>query len=351
MRLLLVVLMAAVIQQDPQSLTGTIEGVVNRAGTNFPISGARIQVSVATRNFSTPMPFSETTTDGAGRFVFREVPPGPYSIEISGDGYVFGMPPGLNPTFTTRVVVGPGQRVQLPMSGVQAATIRGRVVDAEGHGLPDMPVDILQSGKNAQGQLILRGILGPGIRTDERGEYEKTMLAPGQYLVRTTVDRPDAPKTRVYYPEAIDPAAAGSVELREGSEVTADIRVGPAIDVDTYRISGKVLSLPEGSSPAVSILRPSPDLSSNRLYALEGNPRTFTESQGGTGKFEFRGVRSGTYELYATVEIQGKEYLAKTVVEVRNVDLEDIELVLNPGLNIKGRLVIDGEQKDIQLAR
>ena len=350
MRPLLVALMALMMQQDPQRLSGTIEGVINRAGTSFPIAGAQIKASTVTTGNSRPTPFAETVSDGAGRFAFREIPPGSYALEITLDGYLFGVPPGVTPTATPRLVVAPGQRAQLQVPGVQAATVRGRVVDVEDKGIPDMTVEILRL-TNTQGPG--RQVLQPtaDIRTDDRGEYEKTMLGPGSYYVRTIVDRPDTPKTWVYFPGTTDPNSALPVELREGTDMTADIQVGPSIDVDTYRISGTV-RLPVKDGPSVAlILRQKPDLSGSRLFTSEGNPRTFTESQARTGRFEFRGVRKGTYDLYATVSIDGKEYLDKTVVEVRAIDVEDVDLVLRPGMDIKGRLVIDGEPRDLQLAR
>jgi len=349
MRPLLVALLVLMIRQDPQPLTGTIEGVVNRAGTNFPIAGAQIRAAFGAPKGSRPAPFAETVTDGSGRFAFREIPPGSYTIEISLDGYLFGAPPELSATATPRVIVAPGQRAQLQVPGVEASTLRGRVVDAEGKGLADMTVEILRLTKGESRQVLQ--LTGSGIRTDDRGEYEKTMLGPGSYYLRTIVDRPDTPTTWVYYPGTTNPNSATSVELREGTDTTANIQVGPSIDADTYRISGTV-RLPVKDGPeVVLILRQRPDLRGSRLFTSEGNPRTFTESQARTGKFEFRGVRKGTYELYATVSIDGKEYLDKGVVEVRGIDVEDLELVLRPGADIKGRLVIEGEPRDVQLAR
>src|SRR5688572_31777096 len=45
---------------------------------------------------------------------------------------------------------------------------------------------------------------------------------------------------------------------------------------------------------------------------------TYSDADARTGKYEFRGVRPGIYDLYAAASIDGKEYLSKTVVEVQD---------------------------------
>src|SRR5215510_9921178 len=84
--MLLLVALLAVLQQAPQ--TGTIEGTVVRLGTDFPIAGVQIRASTASPERL------ETVTDGAGRFVLRDVPAGRVTIEARADGYIFpiGLP-------------------------------------------------------------------------------------------------------------------------------------------------------------------------------------------------------------------------------------------------------------------
>jgi hypothetical protein len=344
MRLLQFVLLGAILQLA-QNEVGAIEGIVTQSGTNFPIAGVQVELRTI-RNGQTQPGWIETTTDGAGAFAFRELSAGSYALEFISADYIFEDGPTFNASVTSRVVVNPGQRTRVPVNGIRGATISGQILDADGHGLPDVPVEILQAGRNAQGERIWRGIVGPRVRTDDRGEYRRTLLGPGQYVVRMNLERPNTPDRPIYAPGTADANAAMLIGLREGSEVTADIRVVPSVDASTYKISGKVTST--GKEAVSMILRRRP-AETDPLFALEGSPRTFTETDVRTGKYEFRNTVAGVYELYATASVDGKEYLSKTVIEVRDMDLEDVDLVLHPTVDIKGRLVVDGDPRDIQI--
>lgn len=347
MRLRQLVLLLTLAQSSPNQ-TGTIEGIVTQSGTSFPIAGVQIKLLAPGMN-STVSVLRETVSDGAGVFALAEIPPGPYVIEVSREDYVFGTMPVFNAKATIRVVLNPAQRLKVPISGVRAGAIRGRVFDGEGRGLPDMPIEIIQSGKNAQGQVIWRGIALPGVRTDNQGEFIRPMLSPGQYVVRTTLERPDTPSASVYSPGTTDVTLAAVFDLREGSEITADIPIGASVDVGTYKISGKVISPVDDREPVGLILRRRPAAVPDSLFELEVNPRTFADAERRTGKFELRGTRPGIYDLYAFVSTDTKQYLSKVTVEVRNADVDDVELVLHSGTDIKGRLVVDDDPRDLQL--
>jgi hypothetical protein len=214
-----------------------------------------------------------------------------------------------------------------------------------------MRVEILQSTKNAQGQPVWRGLVGSEIRTNDQGEYEKLPLGPGQYVVRTSLERPDSPRVLIYSPGTTDATTAVLMDLRDGSEATADIRIGPSIDKGTYKISGKVTAPAGERTENVSLILRRRPAESDPLFALEGEPRTYTDADSRTGKYEFLGARPGIYDLYAVAVLGGQDYLSKTVVEVRNVDVEDMDLVLRPGMEVKGRLVIEGNPRDLQFRR
>jgi hypothetical protein len=96
------------------------------------------------------------------------------------------------------------------------------------------------------------------------------------------------------------------------------------------------------------VLRRRP-VESDPLFALEGSPRTFADTDSRSGRFEFRNARPGIYELYATTSIDGKEYLTKSLVEVRNADVDDVDVVLHPAVDIQGKLVIEGDPRDLQI--
>ena len=121
-----------------QSQTGTIEGKVKMPGAALsPLPGAHVKAR-AMGPTASPQFSSETTTDGAGNFIFREVPPGLYVIEVSLSGYGFRLSMfTLNATRSIPVTVTPGQRTQVPVIELTpAGTIAGHVLDNDGKGWP-----------------------------------------------------------------------------------------------------------------------------------------------------------------------------------------------------------------------
>jgi hypothetical protein len=336
---LLISLLAALLQQAP--LSGSIEGIVTRAGTKFPLAGVRVKTVQGA-------PFiAETITDGTGYYILRDIPPGGVELEASLDGYILGNSP--NPSYRFPVTVTAGQKQQLPpLTGVPAATIRGRVVDGEGKGIPGLPLAFGRAFNDAQGRRQLAGIaqMMGVVRTGDQGEYLREMLTPGNYYVWTSVDRPGGSSLRVYHPSAADVSAAAVVVLGEGSEVTADIQVTAGLDDNMHKISGRVLPLPgKSATPSAGIILTATD---PKLSSMDADAIAETDD---TGKFDLRGIRQGSYDLFASANIEGKEYMAKVPVDVGSRDIEDLEITLLPALEIKGRLVTDADTKDLLLAR
>jgi hypothetical protein len=137
-------------------------------------------------------------TDAQGRFVFRNLPKGTYSLAatIGGNGYspsgfiVTGMGHQvgayLNGGYGQRRPGGPMQTIDLADGErVGDAVIRlwkggaitGRILDEAGEPLVDMSVAAVQ--RSSDGRLLN----GPTARTDDRGIYRLATLVPGTYLV------------------------------------------------------------------------------------------------------------------------------------------------------------------------
>src|SRR5437870_1036271 len=87
-------------QSEQQPPGGVIAGIVVRAGTGEPIAGARVLAQPTTPSRPTPggaaaeapsMP-PAVTTDGQGRFAFKDLHASPYRLFIFADGlYVMSM--------------------------------------------------------------------------------------------------------------------------------------------------------------------------------------------------------------------------------------------------------------------
>ena len=361
MWLLQIAIVAAVLQQ-PQVQTGVLEGTVTRMGVPpVPLAGVAIK---AERMAPAPETWvAETITNGGGSFSIRDVPPGRYLIRASAEGYgtrasLFSP---LGPQ-TVTVNVEPGRRVQVPpLALMAAATIRGRVLDKDDRPLPTIRVEILKLTRDEQGRrvwAIIPGEVNPSsltrrpspIFTDSNGEFRHPLLGPGDYYLRAILNESDSLPLSVYYPETTETRSASPVTVAEGASVVADIRIGNARETPSYRISGTIAHPALDSGNLIVglrlVQRPSPD-------AIVSSPlpwvRGITDDK--KGRFELLQIRPGSYDLIASVVIDGREQTATVPVEVRDQDIEGLTLPLRSSVDIKGRLVADQEVKDIQFAR
>src|SRR5207245_6118191 len=80
--------------QQTQNAKASIEGFVVRAGTNEPVARARVTVSRTAGPGGAPLapggPPASTppvTTDSQGRFAFRDLDPGSYSLTAQRNGF------------------------------------------------------------------------------------------------------------------------------------------------------------------------------------------------------------------------------------------------------------------------
>ena len=354
--LLLFALLAA-LQQAPQ--TGTVEGTFVRLGTDFPIAGVEISAVTASSERL------ETVTDGAGRFVLRDVPPGRVSIEAYADGYLFpvGLPANAmvrdaveagyrsaegvvlpNPVLRFSLDVAPGESIKVPAApATPASVIRGRVVDGEGRGIPDVTVGFVAALADRAGRRLIMEV--GTARTDSSGEYRRDMLGPGDYYVKATVDRPGAGAATltVYHPATPYTTAAAPVVLAEGAEATADIAITAALEANRFKISGRVLPVPGQSNDAfVGILLKTQGLPSTAVADIATDVKT--------GRFELNSVPQGSYDVFASAKIADREYLGKVQVEIRDRNVEDVDVALQPSVTVKGRLIINAES-GLQLYR
>jgi hypothetical protein len=64
--------------------------------------------------------------------------------------------------------------------------------------------------------------------------------------------------------------------------------------------------------------------------------------KGSNGSFELRGVRAGSYDLIVRSHTPNADYFSKVPVDVHNRDVKDVVVTLNPGMDVRGRLVVEG---------
>jgi hypothetical protein len=368
--------------------TGEISGVVMRTGDS-PILLARVLVTISGDALK---PSRTVITDDAGRFAFKDLPAGRFTL-------VAARPPYIRTAFGARRPGRPGTPITLAggerLAGVTISMARGAAITG---------VVRNAGGDVAVGTQVvatpLDATTDPGVPvvTDDRGVYRVFGLPPGRYIVTATIaglrtagftqlsdaemdrilgnlqrrmsgagNRRSAPGSRPaegtrtsttpstfanapsYYPGTADPEQAQILTLAEGDE-----RAGVDFDLQLVRpstIEGRV-SIGGGAVPPntqVTLTRPATRLGQSNPLAA-----TMTARLDPSGGFRFTNVLPGTYRVIARATTTGPVTSAQpgTVrltgvlwgladVTVAGEDLAGVALTLQPGLKVTGRSVFD----------
>ena len=192
-------LQLAALATQQQPARGSIEGVVERAGTGEPIAGAEIRVMrvampveedrVGPRMavvFTGSDPFAPVPaiTDREGHFLLKDLEPGSYKITAARNGYAkqeYGqrIPAGQG----TVVTLAGGQTLKdVAFYLIPGGTISGRVRDDGGEPITGARVELLRATYVRPGKRDFR-IAGSAL-TDDRGEYRLYWITPGRYYLK-----------------------------------------------------------------------------------------------------------------------------------------------------------------------
>src|SRR5262245_52816636 len=118
MRLLIAVLLTLGLQ-NPQA--GVLEGVVTRASSARPVEGARVSLwGDGGADF-------QTRTDANGQYVFPELPPGTYSIEVEADGFI--PLPNRSSNVKIRLSIAPQERLRQDVKLTAGTAITGQILN------------------------------------------------------------------------------------------------------------------------------------------------------------------------------------------------------------------------------
>jgi hypothetical protein len=388
---LLLVSHAVTSMQGQQAARGRIEGVVLQAGsvTPQPVAGARVGVvkvngatgailtipgrttgtslgdnapfpgmqgqrgaapppPVSSAQLTLPIPIVTTARDG--RFVIPNLEEGAYRISVQQNGYV-------RQEYGQRVFPGQGTLINLRAGEVlrditihltAAGNVGGRIVDGDGQPGVAVPLLLLKALYNQNGQRVFQN--AGTARTNDRGEYRFYWVTPGRYYLvggssaattnfgaaNSSPNDPGDGYALTYYPGTSDITRATALEIRSGAELVADFAVPKQ---QSYSVSGKVTTDPTavvtvgGSLPSVT--------ASLAFQTLNGNNGVFTMGQAydaATGSFTLRDILPGSYVLQAAAWPSS----ARVPVEVTNSNIENLAVVVNPGIGIGGQFTVEG---------
>ena len=323
-------------QQAPASLEGTIV----RAGSAPPAGVPRARVILSSPERGINVPTMQTViTDESGRFVLRDIPPGPYNLMATRDGYVRGTKP--------IVLAARDSVTNFVLEMTPTGAISGRARNRDGGAIGNASVQA-QRYTYRGGRRVLTIV--QRTLTNDLGEFRLYYLPPGRYIVSaipdagpsivggpantTAMSVPAVPGTPLvgsppegggeaflgpfrrasttellavgllpssltgvahlptYFPGTTDASAATPIDLAPATDFRgADFVVSES---RASRIRGRVVNdlTGEPASNASVILL-------SRSQAGEGLPRRQTGTVRSDGTFEFSAVPPGSYDLVA----------------------------------------------------
>jgi hypothetical protein len=324
--------------QNPADLC-TLQGVVVKAGTGEPLRKATVDAFPLGRDGDQG---DTAETDAMGRFELKGLDPGRYALLAEHDGFAtqrYGQhtPDGPGAMLT----LSRGQTVSgITFQLIPAAVITGHVYDGDGEPAVGAQV-VAMHYTYISGQRQLVGNMSG--QTNDLGEFRLFGLSPGQYFVQATlrtkwlgIARTRKGYAPVYYPGVPDAERAAPIAVQEGDEFSGvDISVQP---VHAVTVRGHVIVAGCGGTArgAMISLR---DQNTLQDFGLTNLMRPVNAQ----GAFEFSSVISGSYYLYARLSEEGRQCFSRQALEVADADIDGVTLIVTPGVEIKGRMHIDGQ--------
>jgi hypothetical protein len=317
----------------------SIEGTVVDAVSGQPLRGAEVALRGFTAGAAHPMAQGmSANTDTAGKFVFEGLTAGRFRLLASHDGYLDdnrGMP-GLRGKLLTVV---PGQHVNdVVIRLVPNGSIAGHITNEAGKPLRGVSVQAMKSSY-PRGRRELRDVAHAA--TDQAGEYRLPGLAPGKYYIRAKPPHSlkaklgsDKAYVPLYYPAVSDQARSVALVLRAGEELAGiDMNFVP---VHTVHIRGRV----------VDALTALPSKEAEVTLLSDQGETTFSSQNLSAGTFDFQAVPPGSYVLVAQKPSSPREpktMWGRTAIEVGDADLDHADVVVSPGVDVSGRIRVDGK--------
>jgi len=288
-----------------QAKTGTsrVRGRVVAIDTGSALRRAQVRISgpdIGTKN---------ALTDAQGRYEFRELPAGRFTLSVSKPGFVT-MQYGQSRPFET------GKQIDLADAQVmdkadvslpRGSVLAGRIVDEFGEAMADAEVQAMRMQyQNGKRRLVPSGRTGT---TNDLGQFRIYGLPPGEYYVSASLrnmsamvfdflggagggptgSNQNSGYASTYYPGTPNPAEAQRVALSVGQELTSvDIQLQP---VRLARIAGTAVGS-DGKPMANAMVMLMPTMKDAMLMMPGGTSRTDKD-----GQFTLNGVTPGEYSL------------------------------------------------------
>lgn len=341
--------------QQAESATApcVVSGRVVTAASGEPLKSARVAL-VPEHSKSSQSHIYGTISDTEGRFLLKDVAPGRYQFFSIHAGFVDQQYQSEDPDSGAILALRPGQKMgDVLFRMTVAAAITGHVIDENSE--PMAGVQIWAERKLSEDEIEEEGPyalrkqrLTPvgAAQTDDRGSYRVFGLRPGDYYVRAADTAEfggfqwrDAQVRQsmgsayppLYYPGVFQVDQAQAISLRSGEEAQADFSMR---HTKTVEVSGKVIG-PDGAARNAWV-----ELGNSEEEAGGIGLQSTVDEQ---GKFTFKGVPSGSYNIIAQQRGEGdKYYRGRQKIEVGGDNIDSVIIALGGGATIRGRVTVSG---------
>jgi hypothetical protein len=384
-RLLLILSLASLAPVAAQTQTSSIEGVIVDLVSGVPVPKVTLDLQMAD-NSSVRYP-GVTTADG--KFVFRGVVPGRYSLVAMRTGYVraqYGQR-GPNSNASTLTVTA-GQRItDVRLSMVRSGAISGRLIDTEGEPVSEAQVHAWRI-TYADGWRVLTPVTS--LASNDLGEFRLFGLPPGQYYISAQPEPPDYIRgpsfnalgpvmpgaivtsfsagqggaglgdpatqsrrvlkdwTPIYFGGATDPLAATPIDLPPGNEIrNADITIER---VSMVQLSGNVVD--SNGAPATNVritLTPNAanmPFAASRIVNVTGGKIALSDSPlvgvAPNGELRSDSLPRAAYMLTAVANTPNGRMSGQAIVDLRNATAGSTRITVTPARTLSGQVVVDG---------
>ena len=293
-------------------------------------------------------------TDRDGKFSFKDLRPGRYTVRAEREGFFGRAVNGSRPTFENATLAVAGKETKdVALSMMPGAIIAGRIYDSLGQPASNVNVQAFTIGYN-NGFAIQQAAIAKV--TDDRGEYRLFWIPPGDYALAVTpraataAAAGDLQSVKTFFPGVTSINDAKTFAIRGGEDLSGmDISIRAA---RSFKLSGQVTSsLPAGSSTTATTALIGATL---MLVTRDVNLPDETAARaignvpliGSTGKFEVSNILPGEYELFARMQdpesqggtIGGGTAWGHVPIDVRADDVTGIAIAVNRSVELKGTL-------------
>jgi hypothetical protein len=182
-------------------------------------------------------------------------------------------------------------------------------------------------------------------KTNDLGEYRLYGLSHGQYYVSatTSVVEANAPErsATTFFPNAVDFSAATPVAINDATQMGG---------IDITSIVPTLVDVRGTVSCSSAPLRRDTVVALKRQGADADVATTSTTGIDAEGHFRFQAVAPGAYSLSAFFVDEHGRYGGTQTFEVRNTELDNIDVPLSKALSMSGRIQIEGSGQNLNFS-